>query len=106
MTNTLTFTFQNLISGNWNKYLLIAVVVLFLGYSFLIAKTVVAIDGSKSLATQVQAAQGNVSNLEINYFNLASNIDMTKATQLGLVDSKTPDFAYTHPTAETVAMAR
>ena len=94
----------NLFSGVYNKQLLGSIVVLFGVYSFFIGHTVIAIDQRQSMTRQIQATTTNVSALQINYFNLASSITMTKATELGFVDSQTPDFAYTNPEAQTFAM--
>jgi hypothetical protein len=96
----------NLLSGSLNRYLLGGLIVFFMAYSFFIGRTVIVIDQRKDLAKEIQTAQMAVSDLEIEYFNLASSIDMAKALELGFVDSKTPDFAYTHPAEETVALVR
>ncbi len=75
-------------------------------YSFFIARSVVAINQRKTLYSDIRTAQAKVSDLEIEYFNIASSIDIQKAADLGFVESKTPTFAYTHPDAETVAVGR
>ena len=79
---------------------------MFVLYSFFIARSVVAINQRKALSVQIRDAQSRVSDLEIQYFNLAGSIDTTKATELGFVESKTPTFVYTNPAPETVALVR
>lgn len=95
---------KKLFLGIYNKQLLGGIVLLFGVYSFFIGHTVVAIDQRQALTSQIQTTGAAVSALQINYFNLASSITMTKATELGFVDSETPDFAYTNPGAQTFAM--
>lgn len=75
-------------------------------YSFFIARSVVAINQRKTLYSEIRTMQAKVSDLEIEYFNIASSIDIQKASALGFVESKTPTFAYTHPDADTVAISR
>ncbi len=106
MQHIITNPIKNIFSGSWNRYLLFVLVGMFILYSFFIARSVVAINQRKALYSEIRTSQGKVSDLEINYFNLASSIDMQKAKDLGFVDSKTPTFAYTHPDAETVALVR
>lgn len=102
MLQTINHPIKNIFSGNLNKYLLGTVVVLFCAYSFLIARTVISIDQRKSLASELRTAEASVANAEITYFNLASGIDTTKATELGFVNADTPDFAYMNPTGQDV----
>lgn len=97
---------RTIFSGSWNRYLLFVLAGTFVLYSFFIARSVVAINQRKALYTEVRTAQAKVSDLEIEYFNLASSIDIQKASDLGFVESKTPTFAYTHPDADTVAISR
>ena len=101
-TNSLRAVF----SGSANKALLIMLVLCFVSYSCLIARTVVSINNRKDIATQVQDAQANLAATEIKYFSMASTIDMTKAQSLGFVDSQTPDFAYTNPTGSNAFAMR
>jgi hypothetical protein len=104
MTYHITGFIKNTFSGSWNRHLLTGLVVLFGLYSFFIARTVVAVNQRKDVRAEIRDTQTRVSDLEIKYFNLASNIDMQKATELGFIDSQTPTFAYTKPAAETVAV--
>ena len=98
---------RTLFSGALNKQLVILVVVLFGAYSFFIVRTVVAINQRKELYSDMRVAQAKVSELEINYFNLAANVDTTKIQQLGFVDSQTPTFAYVQPEGQDkVALVR
>lgn len=106
MQHIITNPIKNIFSGSWNRYLLLALVGMFVLYSFFIARSVVAINQRKTLYSEIRISQAKVSDLEINYFNLASSIDIQKASALGFVESKTPTFAYTHPDAETVALVR
>lgn len=106
MKNILATSIKNVFLGKLNKHLLVCLVVLFGSYSFFIARAVVAIDQRKDLNKEIQTAQMAVSDLEMRHFNLASSIDMAKAAEFGFVDAKTPDFAYTNPLAETVALSR
>lgn len=106
MQHIITNPIKNIFSGSWNRYLLVALVGMFGVYSFFIARSVVAINQRKTLYSEIRVSQAKVSDLEINYFNLASSIDIQKASALGFVESKTPTFAYTHPDAETVALVR
>ena len=106
MQNIIINPIKNIFSGSLNRYLLLVLVGTFLLYSFFIARSVVAINQRKTLYSQVRTAQAKVSDLEIQYFNLASTIDIKKASELGFVESKTPTFAYTNPDADTVALVR
>jgi hypothetical protein len=104
MQYTLTNPIKNIFSGSWNRYLVLILVGMFIAYSFFIARSVVAINQRKTLYSEIRVSEAKVSDLEINYFNLVSSVDIQKATDLGFVESKTPTFAYTHPDAETVAV--
>jgi hypothetical protein len=97
---------RNIFSGSWNRYLLFVLIGMFVLYSFFIARSVVAINQRKTLYSEIRTMQTKVSDLEIEYFNIASSIDIQKASALGFVESKTPTFAYTHPDADTVAISR
>jgi hypothetical protein len=103
---TLITSLKNIISGNYNRYFLGGAVGLFAVYSFFIASTVVAINQRKDLRQEIRASQGQVSELEIKYFNLSAGIDIKKASELGFVDSQTPIFAYAKATEEKVALVR
>lgn len=102
MFQTISYPVKNIFSGNLNKHLLGAMVFLFCIYSFLVARTVFSIDQRKSLDTELNVARSTVATSQINYFNLTSGIDMTKASELGFVNSETPDFAYMNPTGQNV----
>lgn len=99
-------TIRTAFSGSWNRYFLSVVVVFFLAYSFFIGRSVVAINQRKNVMGDIRVAQGTVSDLEIKYFDLTSSIDMSTAQKFGFVDSQTPTFVYTHPEADTVALAQ
>jgi hypothetical protein len=79
---------KNIFSGSWNRYLLLALVGMFVLYSFFIARSVVAINQRKTLYTEIRTSQAKVSDLEIKYFDLASTIDAKKAADLGFVESE------------------
>ncbi len=104
--NTLISTTKNLFSGAYNGRLLGGVLGLFAVYSFFIVSTVVAINQRKDLRNEIRTSQANVSNLEIKYFALASNINEHKAQELGFITSETPSFVYTSPLPEKVALIR
>lgn len=104
MTNTLTNIIKNIFSGSMNQKLVLVLVVLFGSYSFFIARAVVAINHRKALHAEIRTMQAKVADLEINYFAIASQIDMNKVAQLGFIDSEAPVFAYTEPALETVAV--
>ena len=92
-----TTALRSIFTGSANKTLLVILVACFVSYSFLIARTVVAINSRKQIATQIQNAQANLAATEIKYFSMASTIDMTKAQGMGFIESTTPDFAYSNP---------
>lgn len=97
---------KKIFSGTLNTTLLLVVVGLFGTYSFFITHSVIAVNQRKALMSNVRTAQSDVSNSEINYFNLASGIDMNTVSKLGFVDSQTPDFAYTNPTGQDAVAVR
>lgn len=81
-------------------------VLMFFAYSFLIGHSVVSINQRKSLVRTIQKTQSDVSDLEINYFNLASAIDMKTAAQHGFVESTSPSFSYTNTRADDAVAIR
>ena len=97
---------KKIFSGNLNTTLLLMVVGLFGAYSFFITHSVIAVNQRKVLMDQVRTAQSTVSNSEIQYFDLASGIDMNTVSKLGFVDSQTPDFAYTNPAGQDTVAVR
>ncbi len=97
---------KKIYSGAYNTHLFVGVIGLFGLYSFFIASTVAAVNQRKDIRTDIRTVQAHVSDLEISYFNLASHIDMEKATTLGFVNAAVPKFAYTGTQEEKVALVR
>lgn len=93
-------------SGAYNTHLFVGVIGLFGLYSFFIVSTVVAVNQRKDIRSEIRAAQARVSDLEIRYFSLASEIDTKKAADLGFVNVAIPTFAYTGAQEEKVALVR
>lgn len=107
MKKTSANAIRAVFSGSLNRQLVIVLVVLFGAYSFLIARTVIAINQRKSLYGTIRTEQAKVSALEISYFNLSANVGTDKIGELGFVDSQTPDFAYVQPEGQDkVALVR
>jgi len=97
---------KKIYSGAYNRHLFAGTIGLFCLYSFFIVSAVVAINQRKDLGTDIRTTQSSVSDLEINYFNLASQVDVNKATQLGFVNDPVPEFAYVGGQDNNVAMAQ
>ncbi len=93
-------------TGNWNMRLVAVVGLLFGLYSYFIVGTVVTVNERKDIRTDIRSVQAEVSDLEISYFTLASQVDMHKATDLGFVNAAIPKFVYTDTTEERVALVR
>jgi len=58
------------------------------------------------LASEIRTAQANVSEAEIAYFDFGFGYRHEKGGRTWIRGFQTPNFAYTNPTAETVAVAR
>ena len=97
---------KKIYSGAYNTRLFVGVIVLFGIYSFFIVSTVVAVNERKDIRTDIRNVQASVSDLEISYFNLASQIDVKKAETLGFVNAAVPKFAYTNAQPEKVALVQ
>ena len=93
-------------SGAYNVHLFAGTVGLFCLYSFFIVGAVVAVNQRKDIRTEIHDVQATVSEREINYFDLASHVDIQKATDLGFVNEPVPKFAYVAGQDNTVAVAR
>jgi hypothetical protein len=102
----MTTLIKNIYNGDYNKYLFMGVVGLFGLYSFFIVGAVVAVNQRKDMRTDIRTIQASVSDLEIHYFDLASQIDMQKAQQMGFVNEPVPTFAYSAGQDDKVAMSR
>lgn len=106
MTKTSFNLIIKLFNGSLNKTLLLALVGMFVVYSFFIARAVIAVNERKALYADLRTSQAKVSELEIKYFNLASAVDVEKAATLGFIESKNPTFAYTRPAVDTAVAVR
>lgn len=105
--NLTNLTIKSFFSGSANKWLVGILFGMFVMYSFFIARTVVAINERKMLYSSLREEQIKVADLETHYFNLASQLDISKATLLGFNNSETPRFAYTQKSGQdTVALAQ
>lgn len=89
---------KKIYSGSYNTQLLSMAVGLFALYSFFIVSTVVAVNQRDAIGQSIRTTQATVSGLEINYFNLASQVDIQKAESLGFVNDPVPSFAYVNST--------
>lgn len=97
---------KKIYSGAYNTRLFVVAVSLFGVYSFFIVSTVMAVNQRKDIRTNIRSAQAQVSDLEISYFNLASQVDVKKAEALGFINAPVPKFAYTNAQPEKVALVR
>ncbi len=86
---------KKLYSGSYNAHLFVGVIAMFGLYSFLVVSTIVSVNQRKDIRADIRTTQAKVSDLEISYFNLASQIDIHKAEALGFVNAAVPKFAYT-----------
>lgn len=103
--NTITMTTKNMFTGSMNKWLLGIIVGLFVVYSVLIVTTILSINDRKNLYSDIRAKQAQLSELEIKYFNVAQQIDLNKARELGFVD-QAATFAYTNPISDNAVAIR
>lgn len=91
-------------SGVWNVRLMVVAGLLFGMYSFFIVATVVTVNDRKDIRIAIRDTQAQVADLEISYFNLASGVDMQKASSLGFVNAAVPQFVYAGQIEEKVAV--
>lgn len=97
---------KKLYSGSYNTHLFIGVIAMFGLYSFLVVSTIVSVNQRKDIRATIRTTQAQVSDLEISYFNLAAQVDIHKAEELGFVNAPVPKFAYTGSQEGKVALLR
>lgn len=75
-------------------------------YMVLMVQTISLINERKDIRGSIRDAQVAISDLEVNYFELAQSIDEETIKDLGFTESVIPVFAYTTPEHPTVALVR
>jgi citrate lyase alpha subunit len=69
-------------------------------------QTISLVNERKEIREEVRQTQIAISDLEVNYFELAQSIDEGTIQELGFTESVVPVFAYTRDTYPTVALSR
>jgi hypothetical protein len=68
--------------------------------------TITMVNERKDIREQVRQTQIAISDMEVQYFELAQSIDPETIKQLGFTESITPVFAYTKENYPAVALSR
>lgn len=75
-------------------------------YVIMMVQTVSLVNERKDIREETRQTQVGISDLEIQYFQLAQSIDKETIEKLGFKESAVPVFAYTKPVYDTVALLR
>jgi ABC-type proline/glycine betaine transport system substrate-binding protein len=89
-----------------SKTLTVTIGVLIASYIVMMVQTVSLVNERKDIREETRQTQVTISDLEIQYFQLAQSIDKETIEKLGFKESVLPVFAYTKPVYDTVALLR
>lgn len=87
-----------------SRFFTSVLVMIVVAYAGLTVQTAVFANERKELREEIRQTQIAISDLEVNYFDLAQAIDTETINSLGFTEIATPLFAYTETSYPSVAL--